>query len=117
LHQVGRTIAPANLLHQKIGGKIDQSKARLAITSPSRHFRDWAKKTPTQKRADKWKGSIVMVGPGGRYYHRCATAVEHAVVNGQWSMVNQAQKILKKTYYVKIIIQTTQTNYFKQLLS
>jgi len=31
------------------------STGKLAATSPSRHFRDWAKKTSTQKRADKLK--------------------------------------------------------------
>jgi len=52
---------------------------KLAVTSPSRHFRDLAKKPPTQKRANKLK------------------------------------KNSKKTYYGNIILQTTQTYYFKLL--
>jgi len=31
------------------------TRVKLAVTSPSSHFRDLAKKTPTQKRADKLK--------------------------------------------------------------
>jgi len=57
------------------------TRVKLAVTSPSRHFRDLAKKTQKQKRTDKPK------------------------------------KPSKKTYYGKIISQTTQTNCFKRLLS
>jgi len=32
-----------------------KTKVKLAITSPSRHFRDLAKKTPELKRTDKLK--------------------------------------------------------------
>jgi len=32
-----------------------KTRVKLAVTSPSRHFRDLAKKTPTRKRADKLK--------------------------------------------------------------
>jgi len=32
-----------------------KTRVKLAVTSPSRHFRDLAKKTPTEKRADKLK--------------------------------------------------------------
>ena len=34
---------------------MDLTKVKLAVTSPSRHFRNLAKKTPTQKRTDKLK--------------------------------------------------------------
>jgi len=36
-----------------VGGEC--TRVKLAVTSPSRHFRDLAKKTPIQKRADKLK--------------------------------------------------------------
>jgi len=32
-----------------------KTRVKLAVTSPSRHFRDLAKKTPKQKRTDKLK--------------------------------------------------------------
>jgi len=56
------------------------TRVKLAVTSPSRHFCDLAKKTPKQKRTDKLKFNS------------------------------------RKTYYGKIISQTTQTNCFKRLV-
>ena len=57
------------------------TRVKLAVTSPSRHFCNLAKKTPKQKRTDKLKNNS------------------------------------RKTYYGKIISQTTQTNCFKRLVS
>jgi len=34
---------------------LQYTRVKLAVTSPSRYFRDLAKKPPTQKRADKLK--------------------------------------------------------------
>jgi len=59
----------------------DTTRVKLAVTSPSRHFCDLAKKTRKQKRTDKLKNNS------------------------------------RKTYYSKIISQTTQTNCFKRLVS
>jgi len=39
---------------------VPTTRVKLAVTSPSRHFRDLAKKPPTQKRADKIKKHIMV---------------------------------------------------------
>ena len=36
----------------------DRTRVKLAVSSPSQHFRDLAKKPPTQKRADKLKKNL-----------------------------------------------------------
>jgi len=59
-------------LHIRLGW-VGTTRVKLAVSSPSRHFCDWAKKKPKQKRQYKSK------------------------------------KTQKKTYYGKIILQTTQT--------
>ena len=39
-------------------GLANCTRVKLAVSSPCRHFRDLAKKTPTQKRADKLKKKL-----------------------------------------------------------